>query len=390
MGCNCQMLTSVELSGGRWLRRWHPLLGVTFAVLAAGSSSPSRVVALADLHGDYDHALAILRAAGLADENSEIGVSEADELLVAEAARKPWSRFRGVQWLGGNATLVQTGDLVDRRPFARDLYALFSELRRQAPLAGGQVINLIGNHEAMNVLGQLKYVTKEDTDEFGSHAEREQAFAAGGWVGRQILEEFKALAVVAETLFVHAGLLPEHAAMGVESLDLQVRTDLAKAAASRSGGHGQPLLKSNGPLWVRQFAKGQDSKVCPLLAATLKLVGAKRMVIGHTQVDEGEIRQRCGNRLLLADTIISRQGYPECWEPDSWQRERCKGSLSYVELRGDEAYAMRALGIDAIESAPEQRLLPIEGESGEAPSGTLGKLASWLQGDWPAWTNVEL
>lgn len=75
----------------------------------------------ADLHGDLAHASRVLRAASLIDH-------------------------RGM-WIGKDATLVQTGDIVDRGKDTIVLYRLMDSLRTQARLAGGEVISLLGNHE---------------------------------------------------------------------------------------------------------------------------------------------------------------------------------------------------------------------------------------------------
>ncbi|MEJ2189225.1 MAG: metallophosphoesterase, partial [Acidobacteriota bacterium] len=61
-------------------------------------------------------------------------------------------------WSGGNATLIQTGDLMDGGVAVRDTLDLFMNLQKEAPVAGGEVIVLLGNHEAMNILGELRDV----------------------------------------------------------------------------------------------------------------------------------------------------------------------------------------------------------------------------------------
>jgi hypothetical protein len=60
-------------------------------------------------------------------------------------------------WSGGNATLIQTGDLVERGPRVREVLDLVMALQQQAPEAGGRVIALLGNHEVNNLLAYLDY-----------------------------------------------------------------------------------------------------------------------------------------------------------------------------------------------------------------------------------------
>uniref|UniRef100_A0A7S4W7D0 Calcineurin-like phosphoesterase domain-containing protein n=1 Tax=Alexandrium monilatum TaxID=311494 RepID=A0A7S4W7D0_9DINO len=307
------------------------MLVLSLLVLPCLAAS-DRVVSVADLHGDFGHAVAILRAAGLIEEGSNESLQGPDG--------RPFVRYKGARWIGGSTTLVQTGDMVDRGTYARDLYALFADLRQQAAAAGGQVVNLFGNHDLMNLQGDLRYVSPEDEADFGGAAARRAAWAPTGWVGRQILEEFRAAFLAGDTLFVHAGLLPEHVEHGVDQLNEKFFKQL-RVSLSGSWGANTELLKSTGPLWLRRFATGPEARICSQVAKALELAGAKRMVLGHTQVDNGVVRLRCGGHLVMADTIISQDGYPMCWQPGSLQAEGCQGSLSYVEVRDGEAVAVR-------------------------------------------------
>merc|ERR1711879_561156 len=99
--------------------------------------------------------------------------------------------------------------------------------------------------------------------------------------------------------------------------------------------------KAKGPFWVRRYATGPEDAMYRELDETLALVGAKRMVIGHTQVDEGEIRQRCNGKILMIDTIIGKNAYPECWEPNSMAVEGCEGSISFVDILADHLFTVK-------------------------------------------------
>jgi len=105
-----------------------------------------RIVAIGDLHGDYGHYLAVLQAAGVVDR-------------------------RG-RWIAGDTHLVQTGDIPDRGPDTRRIIAHMAALARQARKRGGRVHNLLGNHEAMNVYGDLRYV---DPGEYRAFADQRSA-----------------------------------------------------------------------------------------------------------------------------------------------------------------------------------------------------------------------
>jgi hypothetical protein len=120
---------------------------------AAAGPAPTRVVAVADVHGAYEEFVALLERVGLTDANR--------------------------RWAGGTATFVQTGDVVDRGARTRECLDLIMDLERQAPLAGGTVVPLLGNHEVMNLIGDLRYVTPQIFQTFAdadSEKRREQAY----------------------------------------------------------------------------------------------------------------------------------------------------------------------------------------------------------------------
>jgi hypothetical protein len=113
---------------------------------------PGRVVAIGDVHGSIEGLTGILRTAGLAD---------------------------GRVWTGGNATLVQTGDYTDRGTGVRAVMDLLMALEPQAASGGGRVQILLGNHEAMNLVGETRDVTPAIFATFAndkSEARREEAW----------------------------------------------------------------------------------------------------------------------------------------------------------------------------------------------------------------------
>ena len=121
--------------------------------LPAAQSPPPRVLAVGDVHGALDAFVEILQKAQLLDANRK--------------------------WAGGNATLVQTGDYTDRGTEVRAVIDLLMELEPQAAAARGRVITLLGNHEVMNMIGELRDATPAIFATFAdaqSEARRERAY----------------------------------------------------------------------------------------------------------------------------------------------------------------------------------------------------------------------
>ena len=214
---------------------------------AAHASAQMRVVAVADSHGGYTDLLAILQRVGLVDGNR--------------------------QWIGGSSVLVQLGDVIDRGKASRECLDLLMDLERQAPKQNGRVIPLLGNHEVMNVMGDLRYVVAEDyrafvteqsdkrreeayrdyrdflasqaarhhvaysDDEAGRQKwmadhppgffERHDAFEAQGLYGRWI-RSHDAVVQVGDALFVHGGLNPAIGFKSIKELNERVHSEIAR------------------------------------------------------------------------------------------------------------------------------------------------------------------
>jgi len=265
-------------------------------VAAASGPAKGRVVSVADLHGDYGRTEYILKHAGLVVATSD-----------------------GLKWSGGSATLVQTGDMLDRGDDGKRIFELFARLREEAPKAGGTVVNLLGNHELMNLQGDFRYVSPGDFEAFGGEEKRAEAWKQGGWIHDMVVQ-FPAAEKVGAILFVHAGLLPNF--LGAEREEPKgLNKDFADALLA--GNWNSPLFHDEGPVWTRFYAgegdQAAESAICTTAMEVLRKVGATRMVMGHTVQDSFHVRPLCEGHVVLADTAISRAygGEPSYTEYDA-------------------------------------------------------------------------
>jgi hypothetical protein len=325
------------------VRRVWLLIVLALCGLVGGSASfaqrpaVQRIVAIGDLHGDYGAWTAIAHAAGLIDDQG--------------------------RWVGKKTILVQAGDVPDRGPDSAKILRQLMRLQKEAPRRGGQVIALIGNHEAMNMIGDLRYV---DPGEYAALADanstamRERAFASLstevtkqyraanpaitdaeirrkwiestplGWVehrlawrptgefGRWVMRN-PAVAMVQGNLFVHGGISAEYSKVPIDEINKRVRAALATGELSPTSIINDPI----GPLWYRGLV-AQDADVRPPppgeLATVLSAYGAKRIVVAHTPVLSG-IKILDDGRLVRIDSGNSRY---------------YGGQLSYLEIIGDQ------------------------------------------------------
>jgi Calcineurin-like phosphoesterase len=227
-----------------------PLLttaGKVLPVGQAGTAAPGasqRVVVVADVHGAYQEFLGILQRMNLIDANHK--------------------------WAGGSTIFVQVGDIPDRGPETRKALELLMELEREAPAQGGKVMPLLGNHEVMQMMGDLRYTTPADFQSFATdqsekvrdaayqdyrkfiatrrrgHEAPDDEAAHQQWLAHHPLGFFEdrdayspvgiygrwlrthdAVAQLGDVLFMHAGLDPELRFGSVEDLNEEIRSQIA-------------------------------------------------------------------------------------------------------------------------------------------------------------------
>jgi hypothetical protein len=282
-----------------------------------------RVVAVGDVHGAYEGFLSVLRLAGLLDERDH--------------------------WAGGQTHLVQTGDLLDRGKDAPKVLDFLMRLEGEARKAGGRVHVLLGNHEVMNVLGDLRYVSAEEYEHFRTSESidrrarfirtltenaRERARAAGqkfdqdayrtklldevplGFVERAAefsaegrygrwLRQRPVMVKIDGVVFVHGGLTPEVAELGCEAVNDTVHSEITRDIDKTRLQPAKTLAASeDGPLWYRGFWKQDESALLPSVERVLQLLDARAIVVGHTVTGTGLIQSRFGGRVFGIDVGI--------------------------------------------------------------------------------------
>jgi len=312
-------------------------------LLAAPALATPRIVAVGDLHGDFAAYQAILRAARLIDAQD--------------------------RWIGGDSIFVQTGDVPDRGPDSLRIIRHLMRLQDEAQRAGGRVVPLVGNHEAMNITDDLRYVhpgeyaafatrdsARRRTRVFESNraaierfyrardtglsdtdirrtwyretplgkVEHQSAWHPTGEIGRWVLRN-PAVALIDGTLFVHGGLSADYASRSLDEINRAV----AAALTARETGRESIINDRVGPLWYRGLVtrEGEERASPPSiedeLTRVLTAYGARRIVIGHTPSLAGIIIAH-GGRLIRIDSGISAH---------------YSGRRSYLEIVNGEAVA---------------------------------------------------
>ena len=290
----------------------------------------ARVVVFGDLHGDYAKFHDMLVRAGLVDAHDN--------------------------WSGGRAHLVQIGDVPDRAPDTRKILDLMMRLEPQAKRAGGYLHALIGNHEAMNMEGDLRYTTPGEFAAFvdqdsprrrdlyyarvveylkahpppeglptldAAHRASFDAEHPLGWVehaigwsrdglyGRWVLTH-SAVIRIDDALYLHGGLGPSFAAYDKDALDKAVIAALEHQTEAAGGPH-DILWAEEGPLWYRGLAQHDEATETANVAAILAAHHVRRIVIGHTK-QYPFVNERFDGQVILTDVAPPA----ECAEPHAF------------------------------------------------------------------------
>ena len=232
------------------------LILVSAVLVSAGPGNAGEprepVVAIADVHNAFDDFVALLQHIGLVDKQNH--------------------------WAGGKTTFVQVGDLLDRGPKPREVMDLMMALEKEAPQAGGRVVGLLGNHEVMNIMGDLRYVTPVNFASFadsnsamrqkaayeeyvkwkGSHTallaelpqpmeltetewmarhplgfiEQREAFSPKGKYGSW-LRGHDAVAEIDGTIFLHGGIHPDLAKTKLDAMNNRIHEEIKTFDASK-------------------------------------------------------------------------------------------------------------------------------------------------------------
>jgi hypothetical protein len=282
-------------------------------------TSVERVIAIGDLHGDYERYIDVMESAGLINKSGK--------------------------WSGGKTHLVQTGDVTDRGPDSRKIIDHLVKLAKQAKKKGGYVHMLIGNHETMNVVGDLRYVSdgeykaftnkksarlqelqwerqvewmRANTPDFENFdlqayrieweknvplgwVEHRGAWSLKGEYGKWV-EGNQVAVQINDTIFLHGGISAKYCKFSLQSLTEQVIAVMENYDPSVKTIMDDPL----GPVWYRGLAREDEANdiFSQTLDNILKRYGAKRIVIGHTTTG-GIVWPRFDQRVVANDTGIA-------------------------------------------------------------------------------------
>lgn len=289
----------------------------------------SRIIAIGDIHGDIKLALKLLKLAKV--------IRIINKKLV---------------WIGKDTYVIQTGDQLDScRPINKqpcytsfnknkkgnikksDIHVLklFTRLDFLAQLHGGRVISLLGNHEIINVLGNMFYVSQDDIEYFSNIEERIKLFKPGNEFAKLLGCTRLLFVIIGNNFFCHGGLVKQFIDKIKKDNEDPITTlnrlnDIFKKWLITGKKEDKKLINlttmenesmsdtGNSILWERIL--GSISSNLPIsdiectnnFVPIMKMLDLQNMIIGHTPqifINKTSINGTCDKHLWRIDTALS-------------------------------------------------------------------------------------
>ncbi|WP_299808037.1 metallophosphoesterase [uncultured Shewanella sp.] len=236
-----------------------------------------KVVALSDVHGQYDVLITLLKNQKIIDADNN--------------------------WAFGDGHMVMTGDMFDRGDQINEVLWFMYQLDRQAKAAGGMLHLLMGNHEQMVLGGDLRYV--HERYELASKLldrSNDALYGEDTEIG-QWLRSKNTLVKVNDVLYMHGGISSEwlERQLTIEEANQLFRANIGRPKAElKQDELLNFLFYGNGPTWYRGYFKDSFSEA--ELDKILTYFDVNRITVGHTS--QKQVLGLFDNKIIAIDSSI--------------------------------------------------------------------------------------
>lgn len=264
----------------------------------------ARLIAIGDIHGDYELAVRSFKLANLIDDKHNWIANPKDTIVVQVGDQI--DSCRPIPGLYN----CHNKRYDDDRPDDMKVVNFFNDMHAKATKYGGAVHSLLGNHELMNAQGRFDYVSHDNYYNF-NYADKNNgtyvgpqgriaAFQPGGPISSEFACTRQSVLIVGSTMFVHAGVLPileqELDHLNIDNHDklryinAVVRKWLLNKL-SKEDIHNKNTIVEYGkksPFWTRIYGSipinaGLDSHHCfSSVKRAIEVYKIGRMIVGHT------------------------------------------------------------------------------------------------------------
>jgi len=255
------------------------------------------ICVISDIHGEYDTYIDILKAQGIIDKN--------------------------LNWKFGKGHLVILGDAFDRGNKVTELLWHIFGLEKQAEKAGGMVHVVMGNHEAMELTGDARYINKKYTDvESITGIKYYDLYSAESVLGKW-LRYCPVIISINDIIFVHGGVSIEMVRLGLKIPQINrffSNMILESTLSTEEENKSITFLNDDyGPIWYRGYFTNTNYNE-QKIDSILNFYKKKYIVVGHTThseivslfndkvfgIDAGIMHEQTGQILIYKNGLFYR------------------------------------------------------------------------------------
>jgi len=284
-----------------------------YAIIPYEFMNVSKILAVSDIHGEYEYLKGILINSKVIDSN--------------------------LNWIYGDGHLVIDGDVFDRGDMVTECLWLIYRLEHQAKEHGGMVHLTLGNHELMVLQANNRYINEKYLKGIAkkSRIDHVDLYGPDMELGRWLRTKHMAV-ILNDILFVHGGVSPSFVEKGLklEWLNKTVRDiiDLNSAQVAFDT-TAKYLFGSFGPFWYRGYHYEMENRYPQITMAEvdnqLEYFGVDAIVVGHTGVEE--VVGLYDNKIFAIDVPFDELNGIQAllWENNRFYRINVDGSLEPIE-----------------------------------------------------------
>jgi hypothetical protein len=252
------------------------------------------VFVISDIHGEYDHMVRVFENAGITGPAGE--------------------------WAAGRSHLVVLGDMMSRSRDVLPVLWFLYRLEKEAEASGGRVHIVLGNHEIMVMLDDLRYVDPKEMWIAEVHGTDYASMfdPRSSLLGRWLISK-PAMIRVNDVLMAHGGVSSDYLAFSVEAHRDSLATfsqedlflhwadddfwddpaNLAQWDSASVQRRTDFFWGERSVFWYRGYA--QSDMLGDELAAVLDHYSSRLHVVGHTPMPT--IRHTYGDSLIVVNTV---------------------------------------------------------------------------------------
>ena len=191
-------------------------------------------------------------------------------------------------WKFGDGNLVLVGDFFDRGQQVTEVLWFIYYLEEKAKAAGGYIHFILGNHEIMNLSGDLRYVQQKYIDNARLINQKyvtlyDKNSELGRWLRtKNIVEKIGGI------VFAHGGISGYINGMNISIPEINrlARPYYAEGTSKYTDPRLDIIFGDSGPFWYRGYYAKNNPDIPLQIDSTLSQFGVHHIITGHTIVSD--------------------------------------------------------------------------------------------------------